>query len=114
MIFLIYLAVVLMTVIGLWKMFEKAGQPGWASIIPIYNLYVMIKIAGRSGWFMLLLLIPLINFIVGCIIMNDISKKFGQGAFFTLGLIFLGPIFFMILGLGDAQYSGTQVRLAAG
>src|SRR5437764_15464570 len=87
-----------------WKVFTKAGQPGWASIIPIVNLYFLCKVAGRPGWWLLLLLICFpIFYIILCI---DVAKRFGQGGGFAVGLIFLGIIFFPILGFGSAQYQG--------
>src|SRR3982751_1087713 len=90
----IYFAVFLLVAIGLWKVFEKAGQPGWASIIPIVNLYFLCKVAGRPGWWLLLLLICFpIFYIILCI---DVAKRFGQGGGFAVGLIFLGIIFFPI------------------
>jgi uncharacterized membrane protein YoaK (UPF0700 family) len=85
-------------------MFVKAGQPGWGILIPIYNVYLMIKIAGRPGWWLILFFIPLVNFIVGIIVTADIARNFGKGIGFVLGMIFLGFIFYPILGFGDAQY----------
>lgn len=89
---------------GLWKVFTKAGQPGWAAIIPLLNMYFLCKVAGRPGWWLLLLLICFpIFYIIVCI---DVAKRFGKGVGFALGLIFLGFIFFPILGFGSAQYQG--------
>lgn len=91
---------------GQWKAFEKAGQPGWACIIPIYNIYILIKIGGKPGWWTLLCLIPLVNFIFIIWIVNMVSKSFGKDEGFTVGLILLGIIFWPILGFGDAKYQG--------
>ena len=102
----IYLAVIILVVAGLWKTFEKAGQPGWAAIVPIYNGYIMCKIAGRPGWWVVLLLIPLVSLIVGIIVMLDLAKSFGKSVAFAVGLILLGPIFICMLGFGSAQYQG--------
>jgi hypothetical protein len=102
------LAIGLLMIAAMWKVFSKAGQPGWASLIPIYNLYVLCKIAGRPGWWILLMLIPFVNFIILIIICIDIAKSFGNGVGFGLGLIFLGFIFFPILGFGSAQYQGPS------
>ena len=100
-----YLLVILVIVIaGCWKMFVKAGQPGWGILIPIYNTYLMIKVAGRPGWWLILMFIPLVNIIVGIIVTADIARNFGKGIGFTLGMIFLGFIFYPILGFGSAQY----------
>ena len=101
---IIYLAIIVIVIAGVWKTFEKAGQPGWASIIPIYNIYIMLKIAGRPGWWLILFLIPLVNFIIAIVMSVDIAKNFGKGTGFGIGLAFLGFIFFPILGFGDATY----------
>jgi hypothetical protein len=96
-----------------WKIFTKAGQPGWASIIPIYNWYILCKIVGRPGWWVILLLIPFINFIIGIILCIDLAKSFGKGVGFGIGLILLGLIFFPILGFGSAQYQGPAAGAIA-
>jgi hypothetical protein len=90
--------------VGLWKVYEKAGQPGWAAIIPFYNAYVLLKIAGRPGWWLLLLLIPLANIIIVFVVTNDIAKAFGKGTGFGIGLALLSSIFFPILGFGASTY----------
>lgn len=100
------LAIALILIIAMWKIFTKAGQPGWAAIIPIYNIYVLCKVAGRPGWWLILMLIPFVNFIIAIILCIDIAKNFGKGAGFGLGLAFLGFIFFPILGFGSATYQG--------
>lgn len=102
----ISLAIFLVIVIGMWKAFAKAGKPGWAAIVPIYNLIVLCEIAGRPGWWVLLMLIPFVNFIVLIILSIDVAKSYGQGTGFGLGLAFLGPIFWPILGFGSSQYRG--------
>jgi hypothetical protein len=101
-----YFAVIILLIAAMWKVFSKAGQPGWAAIIPIYNIYVMCKVAGRPGWWLLLMLIPFVNFIILIILSIDIAKSFGKGAGFGLGMAFLGFIFWPILGFGSAQYQG--------
>jgi len=100
------LLIALLLIVAMWKVFTKAGQPGWASIIPIYNLYIWCKIVGRQWWWILLMLIPLVNFIVCMVLCIDLAKSFGKGVGFGLGLAFLGIIFFPILGFGSAQYQG--------
>lgn len=90
-----------------WKIFTKAGQPGWASIIPIYNTYVLLKIVGRPGWWLLLMLIPFVNFIIFIIVALDLAKSFGKDtAFAVLGLIIFSVIGAAILAFGNAQYRG--------
>ena len=96
-----------------WKVFEKAGQPGWACIIPIYNVYIMTKIAGKPGWWVLMLIVPFVNFIFAIWLVNMISKSFGKTESFTVGLILLGFIFWPILGFGTARYQGPYGDPAA-
>jgi hypothetical protein len=101
------LIIAIIAIVGLWKVFTKAGEPGWAAIIPIYNTFVWLKIVGRPWWWLLLLLIPFVNFIVMILISLDLAKAFGKSTGFALGLIFLSPIFLILLGFGDAQYQGA-------
>jgi Family of unknown function (DUF5684) len=102
------LLIALLIIVAMWKVFTKAGQPGWASIIPIYNLYIWCKIVGRPWWWILLMLIPFVNFIVAIILSIDLAKSFGKGVGFGLGLALLGFIFWPILGFGSAQYQGPS------
>lgn len=111
---IISLLVVIVMIAAMWKIFTKAGQPGWASIIPIVNIYFLCKIAGRPGWWFILFLIPLVNFIIAIIVCIDIAKNFGKGTGFGLGLAFLGIIFFPILAFGDATYQGPASTPALG
>jgi len=112
---IIGLLVALLMIVAMWKVFVKAGQPGWASIIAIYNLYVWCKLVGRPGWWIILMLIPFVNIIVGIVLCIDMAKSFGKGAGFGIGLAFLGIIFLPILGFGSAQYLGAAaVEVAQG
>ena len=104
---LILVAFIVFEIAAMWKVFVKGGQPGWGIIIPIYNAYCMIKIAGRPGWWLILFFIPLVNFVIAIILNFDIAKRFGKGVGFGFGLLFLGFIFFPILGFGDAQYQAA-------
>lgn len=104
---IISLLIGLLMIVAMWKVFTKAGQPGWASIIPIYNLYIWCKIVGRPWWWILLMLIPFVNFIILIILCIDTAKSFGKGAGFGIGLALLGIIFWPILGFGSAQYQGA-------
>jgi uncharacterized membrane protein YhaH (DUF805 family) len=108
-----WLAVTILMIAACWKIFAKAGQPGWAAIIPIYNWYILCKIVGRPGWWVILFFIPFINFIIGIIVCIDLAKSFGKGVGFAIGLILLGVIFFPILGFGSAQYQGPAAGGAA-
>lgn len=104
---IVYLAVAVLGVIAMWKIFEKAGEPGWAAIIPFYNLYVLFKITWGNGWKFLFLLIPIANFVFLIITMVKLAKAFGKSGGFAVGLIFLSIIFYCILAFGDAQYVGV-------
>jgi Family of unknown function (DUF5684) len=106
------LLIALLIIVAMWKVFTKAGQPGWASIIPIYNLYIWCKIVGRPWWWILLMLIPFVNFIICIILCIDLAKSFGKGVGFGIGLALLGIIFFPILGFGSAQYQGPAAGVA--
>lgn len=105
---IVWFAIVILLIASLWKIFAKAGQPGWASLIPIYNAYILTKIVGRPGWWVLLLLIPFVNFIAGIILTVDLVKSFGKGIGFALGLILLSVIFLPLLAFGDAKYQGAK------
>ena len=107
---LVYLAIAVLVIAGFWKVFTKAGHPGWAAIIPFYNVYILLKIAGRPGWWLLLFLIPVVNFVIAIIVAIDVAKSFGKGTGFGVGLAFLGPIFYPILGFGDATYQGAVAK----
>ena len=107
----IYCAVLIFMIATMWKIFTKAGKPGWASIIPIYNIIVWCQIVGRPAWWVILFIVcaPIVAIIL-CI---DLAKSFGKGVGFALGLIFLGIIFFPILAFGSAQYQGPAAATVA-
>ncbi len=103
------LVVAVLIIAGLWQVFTKAGKPGWAAIIPVYNVYVLAKVAGRPGWWVVLYLIPLVNVIVHAIVSMDVARNFGKSkAFGLVGLWLFSVIGFLILGFGDAQYQGER------
>jgi hypothetical protein len=99
---------VILMIAALWKVFTKAGQPGWAAIVPILNTYFLCKIAGRPGWWVILMFIPFVNLIIWIILCIDVAKSFGKGAGFGIGLLLLPFIFFLILGFASAQYQGPS------
>jgi hypothetical protein len=101
---LIELVLVVVTIAGLWKIFAKAGQPGWAAIVPIYNAIVMLQIAKKPIWWIILFLIPIVNFVIAILVAIEIAKKFNQGAGFGIGMAFLPFIFYPMLGFGSATY----------
>ncbi len=104
----VYLAILVLIIAALWKIFVKAGEPGWAAIVPIYNFIVILKIVRRPLWWILLFLIPFVNLVIAFIVAFDLAKVFGKGAGFALGLIFLAPIFYPILAWGDARYQAAR------
>jgi hypothetical protein len=103
---LIILAFVVFMISAMWKVFVKAGQPGWAAIIPIYNIYILTKIGGKPGWWVLMCLIPIVNYIFIIWLYNMVSKSFGKDEGFTVGLVLLGIVFWPILGFGSSKYRG--------
>ena len=102
----IELAIIVVIIAGMWKTFEKAGKPGWACIVPIYNLIVLAEIAEKPLWWGLLMLVPCVGIVFGILLSIEIAQKFGQGAGFGLGLAFLGFIFYPMLGFGNYTYQG--------
>ncbi|MDQ0726400.1 DUF5684 domain-containing protein [Microbacterium sp. W4I20] len=103
---LIALVFYVLVVIGLWKVFTKAGHPGILAIIPIVNVVFLVKIAGMSGWFALLYLIPIVNIVFGIIVAIKLGERFGKGGLFSFFLLFVFPyIGYLILGFGDARYT---------
>ncbi|HDL41706.1 MAG TPA: signal peptidase I [Actinobacteria bacterium] len=108
---IIYLAVFVLVIAGYWKMFEKAGAKGWMAIIPILNLYVLAKMAGKSGWWVVLMLIPFVNFVVIFIIFIEIAHRFDRSTGFGVGMTLLGFIFVPIIGFGDAAWTAEPVDI---
>lgn len=110
--YVVVLIVAVLAIVAMWKIFTKAGKPGWASIVPIYNTIVLLEIVGRPAWWVLLLFIPFVNLIILVIVMLDLAKSFGQGMGFALGLIFLTTIFMLILGFGSQTYKGQGALMS--
>jgi hypothetical protein len=103
---IIILLLVVFYIIAYWKLFTKAGEPGWGAIVPIYNIYLLCKIVGRPEWWVILYFIPLVNIVISLIVSMDLAKSFGKTSGFGIGLWLLGFIFVPILGFGSAQYMG--------
>ncbi len=101
---LFWLVILVLSIVACWKVFTKAGKPGWASIIPFYNIYVLLTIVGKPGWWLLLFFIPLVNLVIGIIVAIELAKCFGKGGGFAVGLILLPFIFMLILAFGSAKY----------
>ncbi|CAM2065281.1 DUF5684 domain-containing protein [Sulfidibacter corallicola] len=100
------LALVIATIAGLWKCFEKAGEPGWTAIIPIYNIYVLLKIVGAPIWFLILFFIPIVSIIAGIYVYYLFAKSFGKGAVYAIGILFVPFVILPLMGFGDDQYEG--------
>lgn len=103
---IVYLAFIVLMIVSFWKIFTKAGKPGWAAIIPIYNLIVWLEIVNKPVWWIILLLIPLVNLVILIILVHRLSLSFGQGVGFTILLIVLGIIGYPLLAFGDYKYVG--------
>jgi hypothetical protein len=101
---IVFLAVFIAIIAGFWKVFEKAGKPGWAAIIPIYNVIVLLEIAGKPLWWIIMFFIPVVNLIAAILVGLGVAKNFGKSDLFGIGLGLLGFIFYPVLGFGDAQY----------
>jgi hypothetical protein len=108
--FMICLIPAIFAIICQWIVFTKAGKPGWAILIPIYNLIIFLEIIGKPWWYMFMFLIPIYGwFILPIICINKFSKSFGQGVGFTLGLIFLNIVFVAIIAFSKSiQYIGPD------
>lgn len=107
---IVYLAVVVLLIASVWRVFTKAGQPGWGCLIPIYSQYLMCIIAGKPGWWVLLLFVPVVNIVICILVSLGIAEQFGKSAGFGIGLWLLWFIFFPILGFGSAQYGGAAAQ----
>lgn len=110
---ILILAVIVFMIVAMWKIYVKAGQEGWAAIVPIYNSYILLKIVGKPWWWLLLYLVPLVNIVFLVWTYNMLSKSFGKDEAFTAGLVILGIVFFPILGYGSAKYLGPYGDKAA-
>lgn len=106
----VVLAVSALWVVSLWRVYTKAGQPGWAMLVPVYNTVVLLRIAGRPWWWLLLLAIPFVNLAVWIVVLLDLGRAFGKDSAFGLILLLLPFVGFPILGLGDARYVGPDTR----
>ncbi len=109
----IVFALVLLAIASMWKVFTKAGQPGWGALVPIYNYLLLIRIVGRPDIWLLFLLIPLVNIVIGIILTIDLAKSFGKDTAYAIGLIILPVVFWPMLGFGSARYVGPAAATAA-
>ena len=102
------LGLIVLIIAGMWKLFVKAGEPGWAAIIPIYNTIILLKICNKPIWWFILLLIPCVGIIFAIIVCLELAKVFGKSPLYGVGIILLPFIFMPMLGFSDAQYVGTK------
>jgi hypothetical protein len=105
---LIFLAVLLIMLAAMWKLFAKAGEPGWAIIIPIYNIIVLLKVSGKPWWWLFLFIIPIVGIVIALLANIGLAKNFGKGTGYGIGLFLLPFIFIPILAFGSAQFQGTK------
>jgi hypothetical protein len=109
----VYAVLVLVAIIALWRVFTKAGRPGWAAIIPIYNIYTLVKIGGKSGWYVLGFLVPVLGFVLYILLALGVAKNFGKSSVFGIvGLWIFSFIGYLILGFGSAKYVGNEAAAA--
>ncbi len=107
MLLIIDLVLIVLAVAAMWRIFEKAGEAGWMSIVPIFNTIVLLKIAGKEWWWVLLLFIPLVNIVVILLVALALAKSFGKSSVFgVVALFFFSIIGYLILGFGSASYIG--------
>lgn len=104
----LWAGVIIVVIAGLWKVFEKAGKPGWAAIVPIYNMICLVEISGKELWWIVLFFLPVANIIAAFVIAIEIAKKFGKDTTYGIGLALLPFIFYPLLGFSDAQYQGHK------
>lgn len=102
----LYIVAVIFYLYCFWRIFEKAGKPGWAAIIPIYQTIVQLEILGRPWWWLLLMFVPIVNVVIGIMIIFDLAKVYGKGTGFGFGLLFLSFIFIPILAFDNSKYLG--------
>jgi len=106
------IAILVINIIANWKIFSKAGKPGWASIVPIYNMVVQYQIVGLSPWLLLLYLVPIVNFVailvLAIMVPFRLAKSYGKGIGWGFGLLFLPFIFYLILAFGSSEYVGPN------
>ena len=100
-------------IIGMWGIFEKAGEEGWKALIPIYNIWVLVEISGKGALWFVLMLLPVVNILASIIVHIELAEQFGKGTAYKVGLIFLAPVFYLLLAFGDAQYQGGQMGAGA-
>lgn len=104
----IALALFVLTVVGNWKCFEKAGEHGWGAIVPFYSQYINFKIAYGQGWMFLLMIIPFIGWIFAIMCNYKFAKAFGKSTGFAVGNVFIPSIFTTIIGFDESEFIGNN------
>ena len=109
----VMVAITIVSLIAWWRIFQKAGQPGWAILIPIYSAIVELKVVNKPVWWILLLLIPIVNIVILIIVALEIGKAFGKSTAFSVILLILIPIGYLIIGFDNSQYqlASTQTPM---
>lgn len=106
---LVFVVFFVLVIAILWKVFTKAGQPGWAALIPFYNTWILVtEICKKEPLWFILSLIPIANIVASWVISQELAKKFGKSEAFGIGIFFLAPVFLAILAFGDARYQGGR------
>lgn len=106
----VQLALMVLLLVSFWKIFTKAGKPGWAALIPIYNVIVYLQIVNRPIWWLILLIIPIVNIVVLIILTNDLARAFNKGIGWTIGMLLVGVVFYPMLAFGSDAYAGPPQR----
>ncbi|MCL2881958.1 MAG: DUF5684 domain-containing protein [Coriobacteriia bacterium] len=101
---LIYVVILVLMIVAMFKLFAKAGKPGWTAIIPILNVLQLLDIAGKPWWWIILMCIPIVDIVILFIVSIAVAKAYGKGAGFGICLVIFAPIFYLILGFGSAHY----------
>ena len=107
---ILYIVLIVFYLFCLWRIFVKAGKPGWAAIVPIYNIIVELEVVGKPWYWLLLMLVPVVNVVLGVIVIFRLAKVFGHGTGFGFGLLFLSFIFLPILAFDSSSYLGPTVE----
>jgi len=110
-IWLFSLAIAAFILVCMWRIYTKAGKPGWAALVPFYNTLVALELLGRPWWWLLLMFVPLANVVISIIMTFDYAKSFGKSIGFGFGLLFLSIIFIPILAFGSSRYVGPAATL---
>lgn len=103
-----FFALIVLIWAAFWRIFTKADEAGWKALVPIYNAVVLLRIVGRPWWWLLLYFVPIVGLVLLVIVVNDLSKSFGHGAGFTVGLLLLTPVFVLVLAFGNSAYDGPS------